>query len=79
MSRACSAGAIDADAIRVVRLPLRVTCLQCGHEAEFASDGDLVMLDQGSRLCAECRSDEVRLDGGADWEIRAGWVEEGAG
>jgi Zn finger protein HypA/HybF involved in hydrogenase expression len=72
-------GAIDAGSVQVVRAPLLVTCLSCGHEASVATaDDDLVMVDRRSCRCSECESDEVRLDGGADWEILAGWAEDGA-
>lgn len=67
--------AIDADSIRVLRTPLRVTCLRCGHEGEVAAEDDLVLLDPASRRCAECGSDEVKVDGGTGWTIRAGWEE----
>lgn len=68
-------GAIDADAIRVVRAPLLVTCRRCGHEASVVGDEDLVVLDPRTRRCPECGADDVRLDGGTGWEIVAGWAD----
>lgn len=71
-------GAIDVDAIRVLRVPLLIACRGCGHETRIVPDDDLVLLGPDSRRCAACGSDDVRLDGGADWEIHAGWSDDGA-
>ncbi len=68
--------AIGADSIQVVRTPLLVTCLRCSHEAQVPVEDDLVLLDPGSRRCSECGSDEVKVDGGTGWTIRAGWEEK---
>jgi Zn finger protein HypA/HybF involved in hydrogenase expression len=69
--------AIAADCIRVFRTPLIVTCLRCGHEAAVTAEDDLVVLDPRSRCCSECRSDEVKLDGGTGWSISVGWAADG--
>jgi Zn finger protein HypA/HybF involved in hydrogenase expression len=66
---------IGADSIRVVRMPLIVTCLRCGREAQVPVEDDLVVLDPGSRRCSDCGADEVKVDGGTGWTIRAGWEE----
>jgi Zn finger protein HypA/HybF involved in hydrogenase expression len=67
---------IDADRIRVVRAPLHVTCLACGHEEHVpAEDDDLVLFDPASRHCSACGSEGVRADGGTGWEIRVDWAE----
>jgi Zn finger protein HypA/HybF involved in hydrogenase expression len=61
----------------VVRAPLRITCLRCGHEALVqAEDDDVVLLDPLARRCPACDSDEVTSDGASGWQIHVDWVED---
>ena len=64
--------AVGAASISVLRAPLSLTCLRCGHLRTVAPDDDeLAALDPAFSRCPACRSFEVEVDGKAGCRIRA--------
>jgi len=58
--------------IRVLRAPVSLTCLRCGHQRSVVPyDQGLPTLDPACRRCPQCQSEEVKLDGKAGCRISA--------